>query len=100
MRVLSRGIRYEGPRPEMARIMTALIGSPADLEEGRTMRQEEKLLSMERKTPQTLALCSRTLTGWSAKLVRNAALLLIVGLAGRLLRPWILRYLWKPPLHD
>jgi protein-S-isoprenylcysteine O-methyltransferase Ste14 len=60
------------------------------------MRQEEKLQPLERKTPHALALGSRTLTGWSAKLVRNAALLLIVGLASRFLRPWIVRYLGKP----
>jgi len=64
------------------------------------MPEEEKLRPRERQTPSPLKLGRWRLTGRPAAWVRFLGLVLIMGLAGHLLRPWIAAYLGKPSRRD
>lgn len=64
------------------------------------MQQEKNQPPMEPEAPYTPTPGSQTLPGWFAKLVQNAALLLIVGLASHFLRPWVIIYLGEPSPRD
>ncbi len=71
----------------MACILAPLNGSLVGLAEGRTTQHEQNAPHMEPNPLRPLPPGNRKPSGWSTKLLCNAALLLTVGFASHFLRP-------------